>query len=213
MATGKKSFILYLDQRGTFEKLSDEQAGQLIKHIFAYCSDENPTGDFITELAFEQVKQSLKRDLIKYKSIKERNKANGNMGGRPKKDEPKKPSGLFGNPDEPKKPDSVSDSDSDSDIKKKEGKPKKVFIPPTILEVEEYFKENGYNNQSAQKMFRMYDVANWADTKGNKIKNWKQKAIGVWFKDENKATIVEIVKKPTPRAGSTIADYKSQRLY
>ena len=40
MAEGKKSFILYVDQRGTFNKLSDEQAGKLIKHIFAYVSDE-----------------------------------------------------------------------------------------------------------------------------------------------------------------------------
>jgi hypothetical protein len=63
MADGKKSFILYCDQRGIFNKLSDEQAGVLIKHIFAYVSDENPQADFVTELAFELIKQQLKRDL------------------------------------------------------------------------------------------------------------------------------------------------------
>jgi nitric oxide reductase large subunit len=31
-------------------------------------------------------------------------------------------------------------------------------------------------------------VANWVDSKGSKIRNWKQKMINVWFKDENKTT-------------------------
>lgn len=63
MADGKKSFILYCDQRGIFNKLSDEQAGVLIKHIFAYVSDEDPEADFVTELAFESIRSQLKRDL------------------------------------------------------------------------------------------------------------------------------------------------------
>jgi len=71
MATGKKSFILYCDQRGIFDKLSDEQAGALIKHIFAYVSDENPESDFVTELAFEGIKNTLKRDLKKWESQQE----------------------------------------------------------------------------------------------------------------------------------------------
>lgn len=66
MAEGKKSFVLYTDQIGIFDKLSHEQAGKLIKHIFCYVNDENPTGDFVTELAFESIKQQLKRDLNKW---------------------------------------------------------------------------------------------------------------------------------------------------
>lgn len=72
MATGKKSFIMYIDQRGIFEKLTNEQAGLLIKHIYAYCADENPECDFITGLAFESIKQALKRDLKKFEVIKEK---------------------------------------------------------------------------------------------------------------------------------------------
>lgn len=71
--------------------------------------------------------------------------------------------------------------------KEKKRKPeKKEFIPPTIDEVKSYFKENGYNEQTAIKMFNSYSVANWIDSKGNKILSWKQKANMVWFKDENK---------------------------
>ena len=77
------------------------------------------------------------------------------------------------------------------DSLKKEKKENKVFIPPTIFELKQYFKENGYNEQAAEKMFNYYNVANWHDAKGNKIKNWKQKAQSVWFKDENKATVTQ----------------------
>ncbi len=71
MATGKKSFILYCDQRGTWERLSDEQAGKLIKHVFSYVNDENPEADFITELAFEGIKRALKSDLKKWEAKQE----------------------------------------------------------------------------------------------------------------------------------------------
>ena len=67
MAENKKSFILYCDQKGVWDKLDDAQAGRLIKHIIAYVNDENPVApDFITELAFEPIKQSLKRDLKRW---------------------------------------------------------------------------------------------------------------------------------------------------
>jgi len=58
------------------------------------------------------------------------------------------------------------------------------FSPPSIDDVKKYFNENGYNN--ADRFFNGYSVADWKDSKGNKIKNWKQKAQMVWFKDENK---------------------------
>lgn len=102
MSEGKKGFVLYVDQRGIFKKLTDDQAGKLIKHVFSYVSDENPEGDFITELAFESIMQQLKRDLKKYEKSANRSRENGKLGGRPK--EPRKPSGLIDNPNEPRKP-------------------------------------------------------------------------------------------------------------
>jgi len=72
------------------------------------------------------------------------------------------------------------------------------FTAPTILEVQTYFIENGFNKELAKRAFDYYDVANWKDSKGNQVKNWKQKMRGVWFKDENK----EIAKpKFNPHSG------------
>ena len=62
----------------------------------------------------------------------------------------------------------------------------KKFIPPSLDDVVSYFQENGYSNKSAKQAFEYYNVADWHDSTGKKIKNWKQKMRGVWFKDENK---------------------------
>lgn len=77
MAKEKKSFLLYCDIIHTVEKLEDVQAGKLFKHLLKYVNDQNPTPEnALVEIAFEPIKQSLKRDLIKYETIRERNSEN-----------------------------------------------------------------------------------------------------------------------------------------
>lgn len=71
MAENKKSFLLYCDTIHTVRKLTDLQAGKLFKHLLSYVNDENPVcDDLIIEIAFEPIKQYLKRDLRKYEEIK-----------------------------------------------------------------------------------------------------------------------------------------------
>lgn len=67
-----------------------------------------------------------------------------------------------------------------------ENKKRNVFKKPNIEEVKQYFDANNYSEDAAIKAFNYYDTANWHDSKGNKVKNWKQKMQAVWFKDENK---------------------------
>lgn len=74
-----------------------------------------------------------------------------------------------------------ANANEDEDIKVDINK----FTPPTIEEIESYAKERGYKID-ASKIFHYYNEAGWKDSKGSKIKNWKQKINGVWFKDENK---------------------------
>lgn len=77
MAKEKNSFLLYCDIIHTVEKLDDVQAGKLFKHLLKYVNDQDPTPEnALVEIAFEPIKQSLKRDLIKYESIRERNSEN-----------------------------------------------------------------------------------------------------------------------------------------
>lgn len=86
MAENKKSFVLYADQYDLFKKLPDEVAGKLIKHIFSYVNDENPTtDDLLIEVAFDPIKRQMKRDFEKWENIKIIRSKNGKKGGRPTK--------------------------------------------------------------------------------------------------------------------------------
>lgn len=81
MAENKKSFIVYTDWYGTFKSLPDDVAGKLIKHVFSYVNDEDPTTeDFVINALFEQIKSTLKRDLQKYESIKGKQSESGAIG-------------------------------------------------------------------------------------------------------------------------------------
>ncbi len=57
---------------------------------------------------------------------------------------------------------------------------------PSVEEVIAFFKEKGYTETAAKKAHEYYEAGNWHDSKGNPVKNWKQKMMAVWFKDENK---------------------------
>jgi len=186
MATDKKSFILYCDQKGVWDKLDNEQAGRLIKHVIAYVNDDNPVApDFITELAFEPIKAVLKRDLKKWETQQEQRKKAGKKSAEVRKrnatsvNERSIPSTGNGSVNG-----SVSGNVSVSS--KDDGK-----APPSLEEVILYFDENGYTKDSATKMFEYYEESRkprgrvWKDGRGNTVKNWKQKARSVWFKPDN----------------------------
>lgn len=69
--------------------------------------------------------------------------------------------------------------------KRKESKVKEL-IAPSLLEVETYFEENGYKKEIGKKAWMGYDVANWINSQGKPVLNWKQTMINVWFKEEHK---------------------------
>lgn len=61
--------------------------------------------------------------------------------------------------------------------KVKESKVNRLFIKPTINEFLEYGISQGADEQTINKIYQSYDVADWHDAQGKKIKNWKQKLI------------------------------------
>lgn len=183
MAKDKKSFILYTDQSGVFNQLPDEIAGKLIKHIFAYVNDENPiSDDLIINIAFEPIKQSLKRDLKRYEVYVDKQSVNGAKGGRPKKaTETQKTQAFF---EKPKKADSVSVSVSDSvnvNVNKR-------FIKPTIEEIKKEFQ-----TFNAEHFFNYYESNGWMVGR-NKMKDWKATVKNWIAKDYNQQTQVITIK-------------------
>ena len=196
----KKSFILHIDSLCVLDKMTNEQAGQLFKAIYEYQkTGEVNNLDFAMDMAITPFINQFKRDGDKYNSFVSKQKENGMKGGRPKKAMP-----LIDNPNNPSLyletqkslSDSVSDSVSVSDNEKDNviiNKRSLIFKPPTIEEVIEYFTEKGYNQKSAEKAFHYYDSAGWKDRNGTQVKNWKQKMVGNWFKDENKIVTTKSV--------------------
>lgn len=88
MAKDKNGFVLYKDLLPTIKKLVERDranqtnyAGELFLHILEYVNDENPIAvDFIIEVAFEPIKQTLKRDLKKYEMKLESKSISGRVG-------------------------------------------------------------------------------------------------------------------------------------
>ena len=195
MANEKKSFLLYCDIIHTVEQLTDEQAGDLFRHILRYVNDQDPQSDsVITKIAFEPIKQALKRDLDKYKSICERNSDNA------KKRWDATASDRI--PKHTKNADSDIDSDSDID---KDIKVNKGFVKPSIVEIKTYMTEIGMTDVS-EKWFDYYESNGWLVGK-NKMKNWKA-AVRTWKNNNlsNNTTTPQVINRKI----FNLADYDNR---
>jgi len=193
----KKVVLFYVDMIHTFDALSDKEAGRLIKHYCHYINDLNPIApDKITQIAFEPIKQTLKRDLNKWKDEKIKRSNAGKKGMKERWKNNKTQQGITNDNTVINPITNITDKDTVKVIViDKVIKNTNVFIPPILEEVVSYFTENGFTKISAEKAFRYYNDADWKDSKGNKVRNWKQKMQGVWFKPENKISEL-IVEKP-----------------
>ena len=193
MSKDKKSFILYLDQQDLFNKLPDEMAGKLIKHIFSYVNRENPEADdLLLDVAFSSIKQSLKRDLNKWETQLEQRSRAGKISAErraTKANEAQRKATTVEsrstNPTDSVSVNvSVSDSDNDSEVTKDivAKAPIKRFVSPTVDDVYQYCNER-CNNVDAQNFVDHYITNGWMRGKA-KIKDWKA-CVRTWEKNSN----------------------------
>ena len=77
----------------------------------------------------------------------------------------------------------VSNASKVKESKVKESKGE--YVKPTLSEVEDYFLEKGSTVERARQAYEYYDTGNWTDSKGNKVKNWKQKMLMNWINNTN----------------------------
>ena len=68
---------------------------------------------------------------------------------------------------------------------------------PLLSEVISYFLEKGSTEERAKQAFEYYDAANWHDSRGKIVKNWKQKMLANWINNNNftKTTKNETTKR------------------
>lgn len=120
----KISFVLYTRYEEQINMLNDEQAGQLMKAIFAYQKKgEAEVSDPVVAMLWSVIKQQLDIDNQKYQETCNNRKEAGKKGGRPKKTEgsgnaeekAKKPNGFSGNQTKAKEPDNDIEYDCEID--------------------------------------------------------------------------------------------------
>ncbi len=158
----KDSFILYTKFSEIIEELTDEQAGQILKALFAYSvSNEEPNFTGILKFAWIPIRQQLDRNNEKWREQVAKNRANGALGGRPPKNknqaDNEKPNDLQKNPTDnkkteikPKKPSGLNKNQADN--KKPSGLQKnQTDKTETLHEHEhEHEHENATANAGAQ---------------------------------------------------------------
>lgn len=191
MAENKKAFVAYCDWLESFEELTDEEAGKLAKHLFRYVNDLNPEApDRMTKMCFIPIKQSLKRDLVKYEERAERARINGSKGGRPKtqktqrvNSKPRKPDTVNGNGNG-----NVNDNVNVTVINKQ---------IPAYEDFKEYALDkcselnfNVSENQINAK-YQSWKGNNWRNGNGKQIKNWKSTLLNTLPYMNQKETIEE----------------------
>ena len=82
----RDSFILYTEQKAVIDKLTDEQAGKIIKAIYEYVeTDKMPQLDNILDLVITPFKLALDRNKAKYEKVSKVRAEAGAKGGKQKK--------------------------------------------------------------------------------------------------------------------------------
>lgn len=114
----KDSFVLYNSFYEPIQLLSCEDKSLLLDLIFEYNSSGvvSEISSVAVKIIWATIRQQFDRDKVKYQNVVQRNRLNGQKGGRPSKDNPNIPVGYLETQEEtqePKKADTVSDTVSD----------------------------------------------------------------------------------------------------
>ena len=175
----------YLEQ---LEAYTDEEVGRLFRACLRYSMD-GTTPEFTGNERFlwASLRQQIDRDKASYDTFCEKQKANGEKGGRPKK-----PTGYSDNPNNP-----TVFSETQKTLREGEGEgegkgecegegnitplplkeKRKRFVPPTVFQVKEYCDErnNGINPEA---FIAYYEARGWK-IGSNKMHDWKA-AVRYW---------------------------------
>ena len=83
----------------------------------------------------------------------------------------------------------------ESKVKESKDKVKSIsannFTPPTLDDIKNYIAEKNYSTDPLS-FYNYFSEGNWTDSKGNKVKNWKQKII-TWESHNGKKNTIPAV--------------------
>lgn len=180
-------FKLWLHHRPLFDAVSDEVAGRVLKAAFYYlAAGMVPPMDQLESVLFSAIRADIDEAQSDYMLKVE----NGKKGGRPRKDDNEKPlvsSGYLHLP-------LVREGDGEGEREEegeeeREGEgipadmppPRHSFSPPSVEEVKQYCREQGYS-VNAEHFMDHYESNGWMVGK-NRMRNWKA-AVRNWNRKE-----------------------------
>ena len=205
----KDNVIFWRDWDEAIRTLPDKDQAEAYHAVLDYAMNDTPyTGQSIgIKMLMQFLKPRIDEQIERYNKVCERNRENGQKGGRPRN--PEKPSetqenplGLSGSELEPSETQENPIKDKgykdkgykdkgykdkgykDKGYKDKGKKKKDIIIPiPTIEEVEEYIKTKGYDID-ARAFWAYYDAREWLKN-GEPIKNWHLQ-VATWVNNSNR---------------------------
>jgi len=168
------SFVFYRSFYEAIKELPDSDRLAMYDAICEYALEhENTAGTPVSRgmmaLIIPQLEANFKR------------RVNGMQGGRPKSDTKAKPNN---NPAETKAEPNVNVNVNDNVNGNVNVNDNRRFIPPTLEEVQEYCRQRN-SSVNPKTFYEYFQTGGWKDSKGNKVKNWKQKLITWEHKDAN----------------------------
>lgn len=161
-------FIFYRSFYEAINDLPEAQQLELYKAIFELSLNESePELTGISKSIFTLIRPQIVANNQRFKNgSKAKTKRNGS------EIEAKK-----------KQTESIIEANKNKNNNKNENKKenenkKKNFQPPTIDEVKQWFIENGSTAEAGAKAWQYYTDGNWCDSKGQPVRNWRQKMRG-----------------------------------
>lgn len=177
-----KYLKVFTDFAKSIEILSDAEKGRLFNAMLTYAeTGEEPNLNGNERFVWPTAKMNIDRQEQSYK-----NKANAAAIAR--QNNPKNCSESKQTDNSSKQncselisvQDNDNEKDNDKKINKKNNSSQGKFVPPTLEEVEAYCKERN-NNVDPKYFYDYFTTGHWKDSKGNPVRNWKQKII-TWEK-------------------------------
>lgn len=178
---GLEYFPCYHSYGKKCEKLTDQELGRLFRALFRYSeTGERQELAGRESIAFDFIADDIDRAKEAYEAKCEKNRANASERKR-----------TLANGSQ-----TSQSKDKDKDKSKTEGKNEGIppisppggkplrFVPPTLAEVSAYCTERN-SPVDAEQFWNYFQAGNWHDSKGQPVRNWKQKLL-TWEKYQPK---------------------------
>ena len=160
-------FIAYHSLLKSIEPLNDSERGRLFTACLIYSmTGEMPELKGNERFIFPTIQGQIDRDKEKYFAKCEKQREIANMRWHTNACE-RIPNDAN---------DAKKNTNTNTKKNKKENNINKSFSPPSLEEVQDYVKEKNLSVDPVR-FYNYFSEGNWVDSKGNKVKNWKQKIL------------------------------------